>query len=145
MYGREELTDLFNEDKTEEQEPEEQGDSGGKIYLVFLAILIPVFFFFEHIGGADMGLTAFLCLGAVMVAAGICWDLRDRWWFWAVIAIVVAIHAPLVLFVRWPHRWIPGLALAPIGFADCIIVVKFVRFVQKYIVKYTPPSDEDNA
>ena len=145
MHGRKELTNSIDEGKPEEQESAEEGNSGGKIFLVLVAIPLLVFFLFDRTVGPEMGLTASLCSATILIAIGICWDLRDRWWFWAVIAIVVAIHAPLVLFVRWPHQWIPGLALAPIGFADCIIVVKFVRFVQKYIVKYTPPSNEDDA
>jgi hypothetical protein len=135
------LTDLFGEDKSEEQEPEEQENSGGRVYVVFWVILLPVYFLVRHIGGSDMALTADLCLATVMVAVGICWDLRKHVWFWAVAVLMLALHIPLILMLHWPHHWIPGVALTPIGLLDLLIMVGIIRFVQKFIMKEAP-SDE---
>lgn len=138
--GRE-LADLFSEDKSEEQENEEEDNSGGKVFLVLVAIPLFVFLLFDHLAGPEMGLTASLCSATILIAVGICWDLRRRPWFWIAIAVVAALHAPLVFMVRWPHARIPGIALAPIGFADCMIIVGIIRLVQKRVMKEVPPKE----
>jgi hypothetical protein len=139
----EKLTDLFGEDKDEEKESKEQENSSGRIYVVFWVILLPVYFLVRHIGGSDTALTATLCLATVMVAVGICWDLRKHIWFWAVTVLMLALHIPLILMLHWPHYWIPGVALTPIGFADCMIIVGIIRLIQKFIVKYVPTNQEE--
>lgn len=132
------MTDLFDEDKSEEQQPGVDENSNGRIYVVFLIILLPVYFFVRHFGGPDRALTVFLSLATVMVAAGICWDLRNRLWFWVVTVLLLGLHIPLVIMLHWPHYWIPGVVLTPIGLLDILIMVKIIRFVQKYIVRDVP-------
>lgn len=131
---------LFDEQKAEEQEPEEQG--GGKYLgvIIFFAML-PLLLFFTHIGKTDLGLSLGICLGMNVLAVGICWDLRRRLWFWGVVALVLALHLPLFLMVQWPERWVSRFTLLPIGIADLLVTVGVVRFVEKFIVK-SPPPDE---
>lgn len=134
---------LFDETETEEEEPEEHENSNGKALLVLLAILLPVYFLVRHIAGSDRAFTAMDCLAMIMIAIGICWDLRRHLWFWGVMIVVMALHVPVVLMVRWPHYWIPGVALLPIGLIDLLIIVKVVRFLEKFIVKSPAPSKEE--
>lgn len=132
---------LFDEQKTEEQEPEEQ--EGGKyIGLIIFLLILPVLLFFTHIGKTDLGLTVGICLGMNVLAVGICWDLRRRLWFWGVVGFVLALHVPLFLVIQWPERWVSRIALLPIGIADLLVTVGVVRFVEKFIVKSPPPDEE---
>jgi len=133
---------LFDEPEVENKEPEEQENSNGKALLALLAILLPVYFIVRNMAGPDMALTSFMCLAMILVAIGICWDLRNHLWFWGLMVFVTALHVPLVLMVQWPHYWIPGITLLPIGLVDVFIVVKVVRFVEKFIVKSPPPDEE---
>jgi hypothetical protein len=137
----EKLMSLFDENKSDADEPEEPNptDYTG---VIILAILFPVLFFFRHIGKTDTGLNVAVCLGMCLVAIRIRWDLKTQLWFWGVIAFVLALHVPLFLMVQWPHAWVPGLALLPIGLADVLIILGAVRFVEKFIVK-SLPSDEE--
>jgi hypothetical protein len=134
---------LFDEPEDEKKEPEVQEDSNGKALLAFLAILLPVYFLVRSLAGPDMAYTASLCLFVNMVVVGICWDLRMHTWFWGIMLVVVALHVPLVFMVQWPHYWVPGIALLPIGLVDVFIVVRVVRFTEKFIVKSPPPDDEE--
>jgi hypothetical protein len=59
-----------------------------------------------------------------------------------VVAVVLALHVPLFFLIQWPHIWVPGLALLPIGLADVLIILGAVRFVEKFIVKSPPPDEE---
>ena len=77
-----------------------------------------------------------------MVAIGICWDLSKHLWFWVLIVLLLGLHVPLILMVKWPHYWIPGIALLPIGLADLGITVGIVRFVEKFVVRYISPDQE---
>src|ERR1022692_1073441 len=107
IRGVEKLMSLFDENKSDADEPEEPNptDYTG---VIILAILFPVLFFFRHIGKTDTGLNVAVCLGMCLVAIRIRWDLRTQLWFWGVIAFVLALHVPLFLMVQWPHAWVPG-------------------------------------
>lgn len=107
----------------------------GKAFVIIFSISSAVYLFCLAIGEPDMALTASLCTAMIWVAIGMCWDLRTRVWFWIVIAIVSALHMPLLFIVHWPHYWIPGKALTPLGVVDCMIIVGIVRFVQRKIMK----------
>jgi len=132
---------LFDEQNSDADEPEEPKPTDYTA-LVILAILFPVLFFFRQIGKTDMGLNVAVCLGMCLVAIRIRWDLRTQLWFWGVVAFVLALHVPLFFLIQWPHTWVPGLALLPIGLADVLIILGVVRFVEKFIVKSPPPDEE---
>jgi len=135
------LTDLFNEDKTEAQgsDKEKPTDYTG---LIMAAATLPVLIFFTYIGKTELGLNLGICLFDSMVAVKLRWYLRKRIWFWVVIVLVLALHVPLVLIIHWPHEWVSKFALLPIGFADCMITLGIIGFVQKFIVR-DAPSDEE--
>jgi len=133
---------LFDEQKAEEREPEEQ-QSGKYLGLIIFACTLPVLLFFTYIGKTDLGLNLGICLFVNVLAVGMCWDLRRRWWFWVVIALVLALHVPVILMIHWPNVWVSKFTLLPIGLADLLVTVGIVRFVQKFIVRYVPPSEEE--
>lgn len=110
--------------------------------VIILAIVAPVFFYFRHLGREDAGFNAAVCLGMCLVAVRIRWDLRNRLWFWGVVAFVLALQVPLIFVIQWPHVWIPGLALLPVGLADVAITLGAVRLVEKVILK-SPAIDEE--
>jgi hypothetical protein len=113
--------------------PEEQG-TWKYLGLIIFAITLPVSLFFSHIGKGDFGDSVGICLGMNIFAILMCWDLRRRFWFWVVIALVLALHIPVILMIHWPNEWVSKFTLLPIGLADLLITVGVVRFVQKFIV-----------
>lgn len=134
---------LFGEQNSDERELEER-KSGGYLALIIFACTLPVLLFFTYIGKTDLGLNIGICLFVNVVAVGMCWDLRRRWWFWAVIVLVLALHVPVVLMIHWPKNvWVSKFTLLPIGLADLGIAVGIVRFVQKFIVRYVPRDEEE--
>jgi len=106
------------------------------------AILVPVLVLFIHLGKQDMGESVCIVLGMMMLAIRIRWDLRKHLWFWGITVLLLVLHIPLFILVRWPPGWTPAIAMLPIGAADCLIIVGVVRFVEKFIVK-SPPRDEE--
>lgn len=122
-------------------ESKEQTPTNYAGVIIFVCTL-PVLLFFTHIGKADMGLNVGICLGIMVFAVGICWNLRKYFWFWMIIVLLLALHIPLILTIHWPRVWVPRIALLPIGLADLLINIGIIRFVEKFIVKAVPPSDE---
>ncbi len=74
-------------------------------------ILLPVFLLFMHLDKEDMGRSVCVCLGMIMLAIRIRWDLRKRVWFWGTFVLVLVLHIPLFLLVKWPHGWLPAAGL----------------------------------
>lgn len=94
---------MFDYDPPKPKEPVDY--TGLKIGLV----LAPVFFLFVLLGNADMGLTVCIVLAVIIFAVKLRWNLRKHVWFWAIIALILALHVPLFLVVRWPQGKGPTL------------------------------------
>jgi hypothetical protein len=59
---------------------------------------------------------------------------RKLWphaWFWISMAVLAALHVPLVLFVPWTTRWVPALTIAAIDSADFCVLLWVLSAVVK--------------
>lgn len=132
---------MFDELKTEDQEPKEQGatDYSG---VIIAALTLPVLMLFDHIGKFEMGLSVTICLGMNLLAIRLRWELRKYVWFWTVVVLALTLEVPLALMIRWKDITINRITLLPIGVAVLVITMGAVKFVEKFILK-VPPSDEE--
>lgn len=127
---------MFNDDAPKE---ESSTDWTGTI---IGALLLPVLFFFISIGKGELGFTACIVLGLSMIAVRLRWDLRRHVWFWATVILILTLHIPLLLVVRWPESNVPTLAYAlPLGIADFGLIMAGISLAQKIFSK-GPSSDE---
>jgi hypothetical protein len=99
--------------------------------LIIAAILVPVYLFMIYLGKEELGYTACVVLGALLVAVRVRWDLRRHAWFWATIALVFALHVPLLFVVRWPQAMFHWVVVLPIAVADCLMTVGIIGLVEK--------------
>jgi hypothetical protein len=107
------------------------------------AVLMPMLLLFIYFGKADMGLTVYIVLVVSIVAIKIRWNLRKHIWFWAIIAVVFALHVPLFLIVRWPHGNVPGLFYGlPFALVDFLIISEGLRLAEKFFSKHSSSSAE---
>jgi hypothetical protein len=60
-------------------------------------------------------------------------NLRRHAWFWGTMAILAALHVPLILFVPWTTRWVPAIAIAAIDSADLIVMLAILAVVGKFM------------
>jgi hypothetical protein len=125
---------LFKEQEPDKDRPEEPRPTKNHIYLVTLAVGFTVIELFRRFGRIDLGMNVAVCLAMCIIAIWIRWDLRRRLWFWVVVALLLALHVPLFFLIKWPHRWVPGVALLPIGIADLLLFLGAVQFVEDFIV-----------
>jgi hypothetical protein len=111
--------------------------------LKIAAMTAPVFFLVTFLYDADAGLAANMVLGVIVFAIKIRWYLRKHIWFWAIIAVIFALHVPLVFMVRWPHGNVPTIFYAmPIGIADFLIISGALRLAEKLLAKDSSSSAE---
>jgi len=73
------------------------------------ALVAPVFFLITFLYNADAGLVACIVLGVIILAIKVHWNLKKRIWFSVTIAVILALHIPLVFSVRWPTEHVPTL------------------------------------
>jgi hypothetical protein len=104
--------------------------------LKIVAILTPVFVLITYLANADLALGADLVLGMTIFAVKIRWDLSKHIWFWAIIALILALHVPLILMVRWPQGNVPTLVYTmPIGILDFFIIIVALDTVDRIFSK----------
>ena len=108
------------------------------------AILLPMLLLFAYFGKEDVGLAVVIVLGVMAVAIKIRWNLRKHIWFWAIIAVILAVHVPLVFMVRWPQGNAPTLFYTlPFGLVDFLIISGALRLAEKFFLKGSSPTDEE--
>ncbi len=102
--------------------------------LLCLAIgSLPIYWFFYRFGKVDLALPMLNCilvLGFLIVLKRTLWP---HMWFWVAMAVLAALHVPLVLFVPWTTRWVPALAIAAIDSADLILILTMLAVIGKLV------------
>lgn len=131
-------------DDSEPQERDEQSANEQKMKLTAFYIglaLAPVMVIFAYLGRFHLGANIFLCLFVNVLAITMRWRLRKYLWFWCVMAIVVGLEVPAVLMIPWPHGWVPGVALLPIGLAGLLIALGAIQVAEKLFGKSGPTEE----
>jgi hypothetical protein len=62
--------------------------------------------------------------------------------FWITMAVLAALHVPLVLFVPWTTRWVPALVIAVIDSADFCLMLWIISIVGKLVEEPKAAGDE---
>jgi hypothetical protein len=102
-----------------------------KWLLMVMLCLIPLFFLFVFLGYPGNGRAAVICAGVLATAVKAKWNLRENSWFWATVAILIAIHIPFVLFIPWTTASYPGIALLPVAVVDYAFVYGCIKLTEK--------------
>ncbi len=123
----------------ESPKPKEPVDYTG---LKLGAMLLPVFFLITFLYNADAGLAAYMVLGVMVFAVKLRWHLRKHIWFWAIIAVILALHVPLVFMVQWPKNAPTIFYAMPIGIADFLIISGALRLAENLMSNGSPSNDE---
>jgi hypothetical protein len=80
----------------------------------------------------------------MMVAIKIRWNLRKHVWFWAIIAVILALHVPLVFVVRWPQGNVPTLFYTfPFALIDFVIISGALKLAEKLLSKGSSLDEGD--
>src|SRR5271155_5598263 len=129
---------MFDYETPKEKEPVDY--TGLKIG----ALVAPVFFLITFLYNADAGLAACIVLGVMIFAIKLRWHLRKHVWFWAIIAVILALHVPLVFMVQWPKNAPTIFYAMPIGTADFLIISGALKFAENLMSNSSSSNDETN-
>jgi hypothetical protein len=103
---------------------------------------VPIFIIVTFLSDADAGLAACIVLTAILFAIKIRWHLRKRIWFWVIIAVIFALHIPLLFLARWPYGSVPTIFYSmPIGILDFLIVSGALRLAENLFSNSSSLSD----
>ncbi len=83
-----------------------------------------------------------------MLIARLSWKLRNRFWYWPILALVAAFHVLAVIVVHFPRLRYGAITLMPIAFLDFAGVFLIFVYAEKWIgkcsVKNSDPLDPQN-
>lgn len=85
------------------------------------------------LGKFDLALPALNSVAVIGFTVALKRKLGRHAWFWGAIAILAALHVPLVLFVPWTTKWVPALAIAAIDSADLIVMLAILVVVERFM------------
>lgn len=101
--------------------------------LSLLIVGMPTPWLFDHFGKLNLFLPTFNSIGVLTLVIAVKRKLRRHAWFWGTMAILAALHVPLVLFVPWTTKWVPALAIAAIDSADLIVMLAILAVVERFM------------
>jgi hypothetical protein len=88
---------------------------------------------FDNFGKLELVLpilNSVLVLGFMLVLKRKLWRYA---WFWGTMAVIAALHVPLILFFPWTTRWFPALAIAVIDSVDFCLILWILVVVEKFM------------
>ena len=85
------------------------------------------------LGRFDLGLPALNSTAVVGFTIALKRKLWRHAWFWGTMAVIAALHVPLVLFVPWTSKWVPALVIAVIDSADCCLILWMLAVVGEFM------------
>jgi hypothetical protein len=78
----------------------------------------------------------------IAIAVRLNWNLKKYVWFWATIALVLALHVPLLSKIQWTTAKVHTIAF-PLALADFLVVSGAIRLAQMLFSKDTPSAEDD--
>ncbi len=94
------------------------------------------------VGRFDLSLPALNSIGVVGFTIALKRKLGRYTWFWGIMAVLAALHIPLVLFLPWTSKWVPALAIAVIDSADLIVMLAILAVVERFMEGPKPAHTE---
>ena len=94
---------------------------------------LPIYWLFDHFGKLSTALPLLNSLGVIGFVLVLKRQLRRYVWFWITMALIAALHIPLILFVPWTMRWIPALAIAAIDSVDLVVMLAVLAVVGRFM------------
>lgn len=103
---------------------------------------VPICWLLDSLGRLDLARPALCSLGMIGVAIAMKWKLRRRGWFWIAMTVIVALHVLLILSVSWTTKWVPAMAIVPIGIADLYLMLAIVSLVGRLVEPTAETSEK---
>jgi len=103
---------------------------------------IPLGLLFLYFGKLNLALPVLDSAAMIAITIAMRWRLRRHVWFWIAMAVIVALHVLLILYVPWTNKWVPAPAIIPIALVDLYVMLKTVSIVEKFMKGPGAAEDE---
>ena len=114
-----------------------------KLFIVLIGT--PMVFLFALYGGLELAMPLFITISALSFVVYLEWKLRQHAWFWITMTVIAALHIPLILFVPWTTKWVPGWAVAGFATVDFVLILCVLLVVEKFMGKRKIAQSEDRS
>ena len=105
----------------------------GRFALLLILAMLPIFGIFLFFNRPELGLGTCESIGTLLIALRATWKLREHGWYWAAVAVSVALQIPFILYVPWSNHVYRGTALGAFGFLDLIVVWGGIKLCEKLL------------
>ena len=102
-----------------------------KLFIVLIGA--PMVFLFALYGGLELAMPLTITISALGFVVYLKWKLRQHAWFWITMTVIAALHVPLILFVPWTTKWVPGWAVAGFATVDFVLILWVLLVVEKFM------------
>jgi hypothetical protein len=100
-------------------------------FMLLALCVFPLLPLFDHLGKGASGPPAAFSAAIIFVTVKWRWDLSDKLWFRLMVLMIVAAHIPLIFFIPWSTRRIPGLVTGPVWMVDALCILALINWAEK--------------
>jgi hypothetical protein len=101
--------------------------------LLWMALCGLIDWLLISLGRFDLSLPALNSIAVIGFTIALKRRLGRHAWFWITIAVLAAVHVPLILLVPWSSKWLPASAFAAIDSADLCVMIWIISVVGKLL------------
>lgn len=97
--------------------------------------LLPIYLIFSFVGMPGKGTVAACALGTLIIVVRMHFKLRNKLWFWSLIALIAMANVFVVIWVPFPNKNFTYSIVAPFGIADYLLTALCIRTVERRMTK----------
>ena len=99
-----------------------------------------IMFLFDHFGKLALARPTLYSVIVIVIAIAMQWKLRTHVWFWITVAVMTALHVPLILLVPWTAKWFPVILITPIAAVDLFLMLAIIKLAEKLFGSTQPDA-----
>ena len=100
--------------------------------LCLFIVSMPIMGLFYYFGRPDLARPTFVSVTALGFVIAVKWQLRERVWFWIMMAFFVVLHVLLVLSISWTTAWVPAVVSIGAVTIDIYALLASVCVVEQF-------------
>jgi hypothetical protein len=101
------------------------------VVLCIIVGALPIYWIFDRIGKLNIALPTLNCIAVICFIFILKRKLRRHAWFWITMAVIIALHIPLIFYVPWTTRWVPALMISVVDSLDFCLMLWVLSVVEK--------------
>ena len=103
---------------------------------LFIASM-PILGLFYYFGRPDLARPTVVSVTALGFVIAVKWQLRERVWFWIMMAFFMGLHVLLVVSTSWPREWVPAFVSIGAATIDIYALLAVVCVVEQFTERPT--------